>query len=239
MLRRRSVSLNIILSILLLSGCQKDIEIIPMVGENSRLSSVKPLSSNLGTSYVDLIVDSQSTLDQKSKELLNRAFHEFINKDYRYSKMFFDILSAGLKIKFQINYEELNKRNAKAGYDNKTIMFLDQDAIRVENLVEEMIHYVQDNLIYPYRYIYTARKNIEFEAKVIQDHICHTKDDGCPLMGTFGQDDKFRDEYTKWIFGLDGDSYLYKFNELCERWTGYTGLYKPDFTPRLLFSYYY
>lgn len=238
MLRIRSVSLNIILSILLLSGCQKDIEIIPMLGENSRLSSVKPLSSNPGTFYVDLIADSQSTLDQKSKELLNRAFHEFINKDDRYSKMYFDILSAGLKIKFQINYDELKKLNAKAGYDKKTIMFLDRDAIRVENLVEEMIHYVQDNLIYPYGYIYTARKNIEFEAKVIQDYICHTKDDGCPLMGTFEQDSEFCWDYTQWILGLEGHSYLYKFNKLCERWTGYTGVYKPNFTPKLLFSYY-
>ncbi len=75
-------------------------------------------------------------------------------------------------------------------------------------------------VIYGQSYMFSARKNIEFEAKVIQDIVAEIE--GCGgTMGNMGQSPDFFENYGKWIeeYMKKGcSSIISRFHEFCEPW---------------------
>ena len=95
-------------------------------------------------------------------------------------------------------------------------------------------------VIYGQSYMFSARNNIEFEAKVIQDIVAEIE--GCGgTMGNMGQSPDFFENYGKWIeeYMKKGcNSIISRFHEFCEPWTGYPGTYKSDFSPETIVKYF-
>lgn len=81
-----------------------------------------------------------------------------------------------------------------------------------------------------------ARKNIEFEVKVIQDaiNILEGLEEGD--KGAVGQTSEFMTNYSVWIInGSDDPNLLIQnFHKFCNQWTGYSGNIDPNFTPRTM-----
>ena len=95
-------------------------------------------------------------------------------------------------------------------------------------------------VIYGQSYMLSARNNIEFEAKVIQDIVSQTEAGG-GTMGNMGQSPDFFENYGKWIeeYMKKGcSSIISRFHEFCEPWTGYPGTYKSDFSPETIVKYF-
>ena len=87
----------------------------------------------------------------------------------------------------------------------------------------------------------TARKNVEFEAKVIQDIITMGHPNGGATIGSIGQSTEFQDSYYNWIWDIieQGLSeHINRFQEFCNSWTGYGGSYDPDFIPQTIVKYF-
>ena len=96
-------------------------------------------------------------------------------------------------------------------------------------------------VIYGQSYMFSARKNIEFEAKVIQDIVTEIEGHGA-IMGNMGQSPDFFGNYRKWIeeYMKKGcNSIISRFHEFCEPWTGYPGTYKSDFSPETIIKYFF
>ena len=75
-------------------------------------------------------------------------------------------------------------------------------------------------VIYGQSYMLSARNNIEFEAKVIQDIVSQTEADG-GTKGDMGQSKDFSVNYGKWIeeYMKKGcNSIISRFHEFCEPW---------------------
>ena len=95
-------------------------------------------------------------------------------------------------------------------------------------------------VIYGQSYMLSARNNIEFEAKVIQDIVSQIEAGGT-TMGNMGQAPDFFENYGKWIeeYMKKGcSSIISRFHEFCEPWTGYPGTYKSDFSPETIVKYF-
>ena len=95
-------------------------------------------------------------------------------------------------------------------------------------------------VIYGQSYMFSARNNIEFEAKVIQDIVSQTEAGG-ETKGDMGQSKNFSVNYGKWIeeYMKKGyNSIISRFHEFCEPWTGYPGTYKSDFSPETIVKYF-
>ena len=96
-------------------------------------------------------------------------------------------------------------------------------------------------VIYGQSYMLSARNNIEFEAKVIQDIVAEIE--GCGgTKGDMGQSKDFSVNYGKWIeeYMKKGcNSIISRFHEFCELWTGYPGTYKSDFNPETIIKYFF
>lgn len=71
--------------------------------------------------------------------------------------------------------------------------------IHINYLQEELIHAVQDLDIYGKSYMLSARKNVEFEAKVIQDIVSVLGNTGGTFIGDMGRQGEFRLKYEAWI----------------------------------------
>lgn len=117
--------------------------------------------------------------------------------------------------------------------------FKEESSIKSVYLQEEIIHAVQELDIYGIEYMEQARKNVEFEAKIIQDITEIRKNGLVGYIGTSGQTSEFSDDYIRWtVQGAKNPNILIeKFHEYCNRWTGYSGNIDPNFTPRTMEKY--
>lgn len=147
-----------------------------------------------------------------------------------------------VKIKFEINPKVLKPLGAKAGFASGKIMFLDSESIKIEYLLEEMIHAIQHYDVHGQAKMLSAKKNIEFEAKVLQD-ICiirNPSSSGWILLGSFAEPRQFISEYENWIYdaAYNPDILLDKFDYFCKKWGGYSGTYDPAFKPLAITKYF-
>ena len=98
---------------------------------------------------------------------------------------------------------------------------------------EEIIHAVQHLEFYG-NDMYPSEKNVEFEAKVVQDMLMRTySNEGGVEMGTMDQSDKFIDGFTNFLSDYSREW----FQELCRQWTGYQGRYNSNFIPQIIEAY--
>ncbi len=199
-----------------------------------------PGSSETGIAAIKPLYAETSTLDSQQKTLLNTAMTDFIERSEKFKRMYDNLLAKGVKIKFEINPGKLEAGQGRASYLNNTITFYSEEHIHLNYLQEELIHAVQDLDIYGQSYMFSARKNIEFEAKVIQDIVTEIEGHGA-IMGNMGQSPDFFGNYRKWIeeYMKKGcNSIISRFHEFCEPWTGYIGTYKSDFSPETIVKYF-
>lgn len=94
-------------------------------------------------------------------------------------------------------------------------------------------------MLFGQSYMESARKNVEFEAKVIQDIV--TTMVGGGFMGGIDQSDQFRNSYEDWLWSIDEagmDQFINRFQEFCEPWTGYKGTYDSNFSPNTIKKYF-
>lgn len=197
--------------------------------------------SSIYTADADPIYAPSSTLTYEQKKLLSYALREFVEKSPIYRNMYEDLKALEKKIKFEINPQALEKQQANAGYRDNKIIFKDDAGIKLEYLEEEMLHAVQDLCIYGQDYMDGARKNVEFETKVVQDIILTQIDseDGTVFRGGMVDDFAFHTAYNTWIWNnyLNIDIIVEEFQGMCKKWPGYVGTYIEDFEPYMIVSY--
>lgn len=183
-----------------------------------------------------------STLNLMEKEALMHVFELFdtnISDDF---KAIHNYLKArNIRIDFKMDNTILHP----AQYDrrNKDITFQFLSSINLDNLVAELIHAVQDQGFYGAN-MSNMLKNCEFEEKVIRDLAAvfcaehpNCNSYGYVLTGSFDQSVSFQREYQSFINEVIGNrrfTNVSKFNDLCSRWTLYSGTYKNNFNPEVL-----
>jgi len=182
-----------------------------------------------------------SNLNLKEKELLISVLELFndANTSEDFKKIFNYLTARGTRINFKMDNTIANP----AMYDltNKEITFRYISDINLNSLIEELIHAVQDVGFYGST-MYSMRKNCEFEAKVIRDLAAHFRsiDYGDCLgtyIGSINESDSFENEYRIFIDQILTNRRFndtYQFNDLCNRWTSYSGSYMNNFNPRVL-----
>lgn len=182
-------------------------------------------------------VNSKLTLAQKKR--LNQALNGFCEKCTEFKKMYDRLVELEVKMTFEINPERLAKVKGLAGYVDGKMMFYSEEYIALSYLQEEMIHAVQANDIFGQPYMEMARKNVEFEAKVIQDIV--TTMVGGGFMGGMGETDQFRNDYESWLWSIYEDGmgqFIDRFMEFCGPWSGYKGTYDSNFSPETIKNYF-
>ena len=198
--------------------------------------------SNPGTSpttYADALYDPSSTLTQEQKIALDTALKEFCGKSPIYKAMYDALVKKGIKFKFEINPGILEKEQGNAGYKEAAFYFKDGNSIKSVYLQEEMIHAVQELDIYGVEYMEQARKNVEFEVKVIQDVIMERNGEGGMYLGSANHSNDFMHAYNDWIQNNANDVEILKqrFFEFCSSWSGYKGTFAPDFEAKAIDKY--
>lgn len=118
-------------------------------------------------------------------------------------------------------------------------MISDFGSLRIHEIGEEIIHAVQHQYFYK-ELMVPGVKNYEFEAKVYQD-LAAISEGGWLMQLPTATDSRpdFRNAYDAWIMGIDYNQHgrftdEYGFNELCDMWIGYPGVFVPTFSPLLL-----
>ena len=207
--------------------------------------------SNPGTSpttYADALYDPSSTLTQEQKIALDTALNRFCKNSPIYEAMYDALVKKGIKFKFEINPGILEKEQGNAGYKEEqgnagyketAFYFKDEASIRTIYLQEELVHAVQEIDIYGIEYMEQARKNVEFEAKIIQDVVNYRYGLLQGDRGSMGQTLEFMDAYTNWMLDGREDSnvLIQDFHKYCIEWTGYQGNYDPNFIPKTIEKY--
>lgn len=226
--------------LLLYQGCLDGYDILDeCIEEKPLVTSLAQEELEYGTPTADLIYDSNgSSLTRKQKRRLDKALKAFIKKHPVYARMFNELCEKG-GLMFEINYNLLIEKEAKAGYLNRKIMFLDQESITEDKLEEEMIHAIQDLYIYGKYYMDQARKNVEFEAKVLRD-IITANTGGGGFYGSAGENNIYMNSYASlvWEFcELSFNEFTEKFHDLCTLWHGYKGSYQVVFRPEMIVKY--
>ncbi|MFR3329631.1 MAG: hypothetical protein ACLTSL_05665 [Odoribacter splanchnicus] len=191
------------------------------------------------TPYADALYGATSSLTQQQKTQLNQALKEFVSRCPEYKAMYDKLVSLGVKINFKIDASVFDSSEGLAGYKEKVMYFYDASKIKVEYIQEEMIHAIQEIEIYGITTMENARKNIEFEAKVMQDVLNVKYTMLQATIGSVGQEKEFMDEYGKWIMNYDSNKteVISRFHEFCATWTGYRGKYASNLQPQLLIKY--
>lgn len=192
------------------------------------------------TPLVNSIYAKTSTLTKSQRNLLEKALQDFIEMCPQYEEMFDELTISGL-IKFEINPDLLAKGGGRAGYFDGVISFYDEKYIKVRFLQEELIHAIQERDVYSLDYMRNARKNVEFEAKVIQDIVDVMITGRGGGIGCMNESDEFKNNYMEWILVYSSSGikeFVSRFNEFCEPWTEYGGTYQPNFRPRVIMKYF-
>lgn len=157
-----------------------------------------------------------------------------MQKYAEFKEMYNNLVKKNIKLICKIDAKTLEIVDGLAGYDPKTksLLFRSEEYIKEIYLQEELIHAIQHLEFYNDE-IFASRKNVEFEAKIVQDmlmwkHIGYGAD-----IGSMGHDDKFMSDYAAFLenYTIQG------FHELCIRWKGYSGAYNPNFVPKVIQSY--
>lgn len=159
-------------------------------------------------------------------------------------KKFFQLMkNQDVEISFTIGQ---TKNDAPAQYDriNNLITYRNADDINLRTTLEEFVHVLQDQFLYPNTMSSTA-KNCEFEAKVFADiaNLVGTMQGLSPsgLVGGMGQSSEFSESYATWIryIVLDKGAYFDRaaraeFQEFCSKWVSDEESYSSSFNPMLL-----
>lgn len=239
MYRKLSFILQLVVCILLFDACSDDDNMFTIVNVYDKSVNLVPTKVY---PYLDIIYHDYSTLNEEQQGYLDKALGEFFKRDGRYRNMYLRLVDMRVKIKFEINAKELEPLRAKAGFSNGKIMFLDSKSIKIEYLLEEMVHAVQHYDVHGQAKMLSAKKNIEFEAKVLQDiyNITNPPINGFGLLGNFGEPYPFYDEYLSWIHKVanDAQAVLDGFDYFCKKWGGYKGTYDPSFKPLAITKYF-
>ncbi|MBQ6792828.1 MAG: hypothetical protein IJO84_05615, partial [Butyricimonas sp.] len=106
-------------------------------------------------------------------------------------------------------------------------------------LQEELIHAIQDLDFYGDN-MKAYNKDVEFEAKVLQDILLSKYPSFDMFKGDMGQTEIFRQEYSQWLAYINKGNLITadKFHYFSGRWeTDYTGTASSGFTPELLYKY--
>lgn len=111
----------------------------------------------------------------------------YCRKCPQFKNMYNQLVGLGVKMQFEINSEKLDEMKGLAGYIDGKMMFYSDPYISLNYLQEEMIYAIQAYDIYGQPYMEFARKNVEFEAKVIQDIV--TTIVGGGFIGGMGETD--------------------------------------------------
>ena len=114
---------------------------------------------------------------------------------------------------------------------NDTLVVADE-FIREVYLQEELIHASQHLEFYGIE-MDISRKNVEFEAKTVQDMLMWKHIGYGAEISSVGHDNEFMSDYSR----LLGNYTIQGFHELCIRWKGYSGSYNPNFVPKVIQSY--
>ena len=153
------------------------------------------------TPIADKLYHPDSKLTNKQKKKLNQALDEFVKKYPEFKEMYDKLVQNDRKIVFEIDPKPFEKSKGYAGYDalTQSILFKEESCIKEVWLQEEIIHAVQHLEFYG-NDMYLSEKNVEFEAKVVQDMLMRTySNEGGVEMGTMDQSDKFIDGYTNFL----------------------------------------
>lgn len=186
------------------------------------------------TPLTDKIYHPNSTLTKEQKAKLEEAIDEFTKKYPEFKEMYDKLVEMNTKIICKMDPETLEKVGGLAGYvpKAKSLLFKEEYYIKEAYLQEELIHATQHLEFYG-NDMYACRKNSEFEAKVVQDMLMFKHLGYGAQIGSVGQSKEFMDAYSKLL-----DNYtVQSFNDLCSQWTGYSGTYKPNFTPKVIEVY--
>ena len=186
------------------------------------------------TPFLDKIYHPNSSLNDVQKKKLEQAIKEFTEKYPEFKEMYNNLVNKNKKLICKMDTKLLESLDAYAGYDAKTesLLFRADEFIREVYLQEELIHASQHLEFYGTE-MDMSRKNVEFEAKIVQDmlmwkHIGYGAD-----IGSVGHDNEFMSDYSRLLenYTIQG------FHELCIRWKGYSGSYNPNFVPKVIQSY--
>ena len=175
------------------------------------------------------------TPSQKNK--LNNAIQQIVEKSDVYRNMYSHLVALGVKITFEINPDKFGPYGGIARYINGTMTFYDAEFIDVSIITEEFIHAIQEFDTFGTENMLAARKNIEFEAKVIRDII----DSSNGYAGNIGQSDAFQKGYRNWISNIrehGAPAAVIRFNEFCNSWIQAIGQYDPNFVPETIVKYF-
>lgn len=182
-----------------------------------------------------------STLNLLEKEQLINvlALFDSSNTPEDFKTIFNYLIARGIRIDFKMD----NTISHPAIYDRryKDITFQNYSAINFDNLIEELIHAVQDQGFYGST-MSNMKVNCEFEAKVIRDlancfRSADYQDWLCTNIGSMGENRNFENEYSLFIDKIITNrrfTDVSKFNDLCSKWHGYSGSYVSNFNPQVL-----
>lgn len=193
-----------------------------------------PGTEEKNTPLLNELYHPNSSLNANQRKKLEKAIAEFMQKYAEFKEMYNNLVKKNIKLICKIDAKTLEIVDGLAGYDPKTksLLFRSEEYIKEIYLQEELIHAIQHLEFYNDE-IFASRKNVEFEAKIVQDmlmwkHIGYGAD-----IGSMGHDDKFMSDYAAFLenYTIQG------FHELCIRWKGYSGAYNPNFVPKVIQSY--
>jgi hypothetical protein len=171
------------------------------------------------------ITKGTSKLDSKGQSILYDKMTELF-KQCGYVTMYNNLVTK----KAGFNNIQYDKSISVAAYDprNKNLLFNNNNSIK-DGLAEEFIHMFQDNhyqggLVKDQN---TGRVNFEFEAKLLQDVLCHINDGVCPKYG-IGKN--YGSKYTEWIIFITKDgSYMPNSSDLMKKSSQWGNLNYWDF----------
>lgn len=178
-----------------------------------------------GQEVLDSICNfASTTLTPEQLEQLKNAFDELINIFPEIKQMVNHLSKISMKLSFHIGSV------SNGGYaqfkTDQTITFENSDYITRDFLMEEFVHAVQFS-IYGTD-ILSANRNIEFEAKVMQDIIAWKHGYNYGLRGAFDPDQKhdpnYFADYNDFIQGIALDNKPFNENDFqafFKRWQGY------------------
>lgn len=190
--------------------------------------------SQKDTPLLDKIYHPNSSLNDAQKKKLEQAIKEFTEKYPEFKEMYDNLVDKNKKLICKMDTKLLEALGANAGYDAKTesLLFRGDEFIREVYLQEELIHASQHLEFYGTE-MNISRKNVEFEAKIVQDMLMWKHIGYGAEIGSVGHDNEFMSDYSRLLenYTIQG------FHELCIRWKGYSGSYNPNFVPKVIQSY--
>lgn len=188
------------------------------------------------TPNTDPIYNSSSSLSPDQKVLLEFAMANFKNNNLIFDIIYNYFVGNGITLRFEMKSDLTDP----AAYSNGTIYFKNDSYISLEFLQEEMIHAYQ-NQIYATEFNPMLR-NIELEAKMLEDLITLETDYIGVFYGTQGFSQEDGNLYSDWLMQIIDVGYIDKatydsFGEIFD-YPPPGGYYDPNFWPYVLDEFF-